>query len=244
MKNWIIAGLIGLSSTSLWAQNEDRGSDKLDLKKLEDKYWAAKDTDLAVVQNRTYAKEKRFFASLSYGPMVNDPFSYGRMTNISAGYYFTERWGVELAMETASLKDNDSVVFFRNEFGTNPDYNNFERYTSVNFIIVPFYAKMSFWDRHIMYFDMQFAFGLGNMNYTSKIDETDGGDISASSFGYNIDFTQNLFFSEHLAFRLDIKNKWTKQSFYKNNTAGNTATKLKDSTVQDTTILLGLMTFF
>ena len=98
-------------------------NDKLDLKKLEDKYWSAKDTDFNVVQNRTYSKSKKTFVSLSYGPLVNDAYSYGRMTNLSGGYYFSERIGVELAYEQASVKNNESTDTFikQNQFA--PDYN-------------------------------------------------------------------------------------------------------------------------
>src|SRR5687768_17351365 len=35
-------------------------SEKLDIQGLEEKYWAPKDTDFSVVQNRTYTKAKRF----------------------------------------------------------------------------------------------------------------------------------------------------------------------------------------
>ena len=39
-------------------------TDKVDISDLEQKYWAPKDTDFSVVQNRTYTKEKRFTFSL------------------------------------------------------------------------------------------------------------------------------------------------------------------------------------
>ena len=38
------------------SNDQQRGSDKLDIKKLEQKYWAAKDDDFSVVQNRRYVK--------------------------------------------------------------------------------------------------------------------------------------------------------------------------------------------
>lgn len=234
-------------STVSSGSNQDRGSDKLDLKRLEDKYWSAKDTDLNVVQNRTYKKDDRMFVSLSYGPLVNDAWSYGRMTNVALGYYFSERWGVEAAYEMGSLKDNDSVNAIKDpSLGGTPDYNTFKNYTSLNAIFVPFYAKMSFMDRKILYFDMQVAVGVGHMNYASKVVADDGGDIENSTMGYNIDVTQQLFFHENFAFRLDIKNKFTKQKKFKGNTSGvnPTATPLGEVNQQDTSILLGLTVFF
>ena len=246
----IVATSLNFYTNEALAQSQpsqDRGSDKLDLKRLEDKYWSAKDTDLSVVQNRTYKKDGRFFTSLSYGPLVNDAWSYGRMTNLAVGYYFNERWGLEVAHEVGSLKDNDSVIAIKDpSLGGTPDFNTFNDYTSLNAIIVPFYAKMSFMDSKILYFDMQFALGVGQMNYTSKIDSSDGGDIKDKAIGYNFDVTQQLFFHENFAFRLDIKNKFTKQKKYKGNSPGvnATATPMGDINQQDTSILLGLTVFF
>lgn len=245
------------SGTQPAPAKDERGSDKLDLKKLEDKYWSAKDTDFNVVQNRTYTKANKLYASLSYGPLVNDAYSYGRMTNGAIGYYFSERWGFELAHEMGNLKNSDSTDVFitRNKFA--PDYNAFKSYTSLNFIVVPFYAKMSFWDSKIMYFDMQFAVGVGSMKYqiqkaapfnASTQDATPTPE-DATTMGYNLDITQQLFFHENFAIRLDIKNKWSKQKkerYYINTGASQTEAdrSLGDLNQQDTSILLGLTVFF
>ncbi len=245
------------SGGSAPAPKEDRGSDKLDLKKLEDKYWSAKDTDFTVVQNRTYTKANKVYLSLSYGPLVNDAYSYGRHTNFAGGYYFNERFGVELAHEVGNLKDSDSTDVFLNRNGFAPDYNTFESYTSVNFIVVPFYAKMSFWDRKIMYFDMQFAAGLGNLKYqiqksapfNPNTQSRTPNPEDATTMAYNLDVTQQLFFHENFAIRLDVKNKWSKQRkerYFINTSSGQTENdrSLGTITQQDTSILLGLTIFY
>ncbi len=250
----LLASLMG--SVSVLAQSSAKsGSDKLDLKKLEDKYWAAKDTDFNVVQNRTYAKDGRFFLNLSYGTLVNDAYSYGRLTNGSLGYYFSERWGVEFAYEKGSLTDNDSTIYLKNTYQAAPNYNKFVDYKSVNLIWVPFYSKTSFLDRSIMYFDIQFAAGLGQMNYEIQTDPSDSASASPhalapekkSAMGYNFDITQQLFFSEHFALRLDIKNKWSKQDLKRYQIRASETEAARSAgqiTQQDTTILLGLTYFF
>jgi outer membrane beta-barrel protein len=264
LKVWILAVIAGITTTGYMAgaqaqqekqapaATDERGSDKLDLKRLEDKYWSAKDTDFSVVQNRRYTKANRFFVSLAYGPLVNDAYSYGRMTNVAGGYYFSERMGVELAYEVGAIKNSDSTDKFINVNHFAPDYNQFKSYTSINYIIVPFYAKMSFWDRKIMYFDMQFAFGVGQMSY--KIRRVDGAappavDGTDSSYdkttlGYNIDVTQQLFFAQNFAVRFDIKNKWSKQKKERYYLQSGQDRDLGEITQQDTTMLLGLNIFF
>lgn len=254
LRKYTMALLLCTGSAFAQSSSGDK-SDRLDLKKLEDKYWAAKDTDFNVVQNRTYTKDHRMFFSLSYGTLVNDAYSYGRMTNAALGYYFSERYGVEFAFEKGNLKDNDSVTVFRGNYGTAPNYNKYVDYKSINFIWVPFYSKTSFLDRKIMYFDIQFAAGIGTMTYEMQTDPVDSSHTPShpldpekkSAFGYNIDVTQQLFFSEHFAIRLDIKNKWSKQDLRKYQITGS-QTEANDrsmgsTTQQDTTILLGL-TFF
>lgn len=225
-----------------FAQSAD--SDKVDLKKLEEKYWAAKDSDYSVVQNRTYTKANRPYLSLSYGPLLNDSYSTGRMTNAALGYFFSERWGVEFAYEKGDLKDNDGVTKYRDQYGVQVDYNKFVTNKSLNVIFVPLYAKMSFLDRSILYFDMQFAAGIGQAEYEIQ---RDIGPASQTATSFNLDVTQQLFFHEHWALRLDIKNKWSTQERHRYQlTGGQTEAdrKLPDVNAQDTSILLGVTFFY
>lgn len=247
MKSIVAIGLIIFAPTvSSFAQTK-KPSDRMDLQKIEEKYWSAKDTDISVVQNRTYNKSNRFFLSLGYGPLMNDSWSTGRMTNASLGYYFSERMGFEIANEQGQLKDNDATIRLSQQSGIKPNYNTFKDYTSVNFIIVPFYAKMSFWDRKIMYFDMQFAFGVGQNNYIQKINPDQGGDKQKSAIGFNFDVTQQLFFHENFAVRLDIKNKFYQQDQVRYTigvTEDESSRSLGKLSQQDTSILVGFTFFY
>lgn len=238
LKTLLAASLI--LGTPLAVAQGDAGSDKVDLKKLEEKYWAAKDSDYSVVQNRAYPKAQRFFASLSYGPLMNDPYSTGRMTNLAVGYFFSERYGMEFSYEQGNLVDNEGTSSYLRDFnGVSPDYNKFKSTKNLSFIFVPLYAKMSFLDRAILYFDMQFAAGVGILEYGKQRQE---GEDVASTPNFHFDITQQIFFHEHIAIRLDLKNKWSKQE----------RTRFKISpdrnlpTIQnlDTTILFGLTYFY
>src|SRR3954454_2812075 len=57
--------------------NKNANSDKVDVTELEKKYWAPKDTDFSVVQNRTYSKQGKFAISALYGLHIDDDFSKG-----------------------------------------------------------------------------------------------------------------------------------------------------------------------
>lgn len=235
-------------SLKVFADGTARESDAMDIKAIEEKYWSSKDTDFNVVQNRHYAKEKRFFFSLSYGPIMNDPYSIGRMTSLNFGHYFSERTGLEFGYETASLKDNDSTEFFKTRYGANPDYNLFKSYKSINYIISPFYAKMSFWNQTIIYFDMQFAIGIGQMTFEQQVLPEQGGNRIVNVMGFNFDITQQFFFHRNWAIRLDIKNKFTNQERLKYKLDGiapdETQRSLGTFPIQDTSILFGATYFF
>lgn len=239
----LILGLaLGLSTLPALAQSAD--SDKVDLKKLEEKYWAAKDSDYSVVQNRTYTKANRPYLSLSYGPLLNDSYSTGRMTNAAVGYFFSERWGVEFAYEKGDLKDNDGVTKYRDQYGVQVDYNKFVSNKALNVIFVPLYAKMSFLDRSILYFDMQFAAGIGQIDYEVQ---RNLGPETKTATSFNFDITQQLFFHEHWALRLDIKNKWSSQERQRYQLSGGQTEAdrgLSNMNAQDTSILLGVTFFY
>ncbi len=151
---------------------EQRGSDKLDIKKLEQKYWAAKDDDFNVVQNRRYVKAERFYLTAAAGIPFNDPYSTGTLVNGSLGYFFNERWGLEATYNSASLKDNDAVKQFVDTYAAIPDHNILKSSYFLSGIWVPFYAKMSVLDKSIIYFDMGLSVGVGTLDY--EISQAEG----------------------------------------------------------------------
>ncbi|MFS4460414.1 outer membrane beta-barrel domain-containing protein [Bdellovibrio sp. HCB2-146] len=217
------------------APSDSRGSDKLDIKKLEQKYWAAKDDDFSVVQNRRYTKAERFFFSAVGGTPINDPFAKGTIFGAQVGYFFNERWGVDVAYNKGNFEDGDSTHKFKTSLGgTSPDYNFFESSILASVTFVPLYAKMSFMDKHIIYFDMGFSLGAGTLDYSIQ---RDTGSEAKNTFAYKVGVTQQIFFAEHFALRLDFNNTWAEED-RKPYTAANPA-QLGSSTVNDTSLLIG-----
>lgn len=243
--------LMLLGSSLAYAQTAtpaaNAGSDKLDIRKLEQKYWSAKDDDFAVVQNRRYTKAKRFYLSANYGVPFNDPFNNGSILGFNFGYFFNERWGLDLEHKSASLKDNDAVTSFQSRFGAYPDHNTFTGSQILSISLVPFYAKMSFMDRSIIYFDMGLSIGGGTMSYKIKQIE---GDITKSTAVVKFSVFQQIFFTEHLAVRADLTNTWGKQERAKYYNPGHgqygytDSRKLDEKTANDTSLLFGLTYWF
>jgi len=234
VKYLIVFALVSLNVAYAFAQNND----KVDLKQIEDQFWSAKDTDFSVVQNRAYPKEKRIFVNLSSGILVNDPFTSGQITRIGAGYFFSERWGIEIAHEAVDAKDNKATRNFKSNNNVFPNYNFLKGYQSASVTWVPFYAKMSFLDRKILYFDMQFSIGLGVKTYGNFLQA--GNQKTQSSPGFHFDVTQNIFFTKHLAFRVDLKNQWADQELV----VSSNGNSLGRGRVNDTKLLFGFNIFY
>lgn len=234
MNFYLVLGLLLIYVNPVWSQK----SDKIDLQKIENQFWTAKDTDFSVVQNRAFPKENRFYFGYSTGTLINDPFTTAQISRFHAGYYFNERWGIELGQENFSSSDNKSTQFFKNQLSPiYPNYNQLISNQNIGLLFVPFYAKMSFLDRRILYFDMQFNVGVGQKKYSVFMQ--DGSPNQQSSFGYHFDITQNIFFNKHLALRVDIKNQWSNQ--IRQNSG--TKTNLGSTLINDTMLLFGINFF-
>lgn len=242
IKNLIITSLLLTSVSTAWAQQPGeapiRKNDKLDIQKLEQKYWAAKDDDFSVVQNRKYSKAQRFFLTGAVGTTFNDAYSEGTLLGINAGYYFNERWGLEFSYAKGELKDNDAVAKFPAN-GVKPDHNKHDSSYFFTGSFVPFYAKMSVLDKAIIYFDMGVNLGVGMNNY--KV-QRDTGEVSESSPALRLSVFQQIFFTEHFAIRADFTNTWSSQKrlqYTANPPVGQKRT-MSDEVINDSSIMIGL----
>lgn len=237
--------------------NQGKASDKVDLKKLEDKYWSAKDEDYGVIQNRTFAKKGKLYASLVYGPLLNDPSAKGRAAGAMLGYFLNEDFGVEFSYLTYDSKKNDTVSAYENLLSVaasvSPDYNLLKSTKTISLSYTPFYAKMAFMNMSIMYFDMGFTLGTGFSDYEiQKVtkDQTTGEKTSSNEKKtaphFEIGVMQQLFLNQYFAFRLDIKNTFYSQVSQKSEINSNVAESARPETtksVNDTTITFGLTVF-
>ena len=244
----LIAGLVCGFASNAFAQagKAPTKEEKVDISDLENKYWAPKDTDFSVVQNRTYTKEKRKFFSLQYGIPTSDAYNDGSFLNFSGNYFFSERHGMQFSYIRANLTPNSAVSDLASfATGVYPDHGRMIDYWGVSYNFVPFYSKMSVMGKKIMYFDMAISPSLGMTKYKQVMLNSEG---SGTALTYGFDITQYYFFSSHWAFRVDWKNQWYSQKVQKykfTNVPVPTAEGEPVATkkIHDSLLLLGL-TFF
>jgi outer membrane beta-barrel protein len=184
---------------------------------------------------------------LGTGIIVNDPYSKGLLPQVSLGYYLSERWGFEGFYELGQLEDNDATTTYKNTLGASPNYNRLKNYVGGSVSFVPFYAKMSFLDRSILYFDMSINLGVGLKQYEVIVLDIPSVGETVSTPAFHLNFSQHLFFSESWAFRFDLNNSWSSQKRKKARlNVGETEANrnLSDAMINDTSIKLGLTWFW
>lgn len=215
--------------------------DKVDVTDIESKYWASKDTDFSVVQNRLFPKAKRFALSATAGPLVADPNSDGLYYSLDGSYYFSERWGIGLTYAVADLQDNDSVKALISSYGARPDHNKIKQFYGVSALWVPIYAKASFLNTKIVYFDFALAPGLGVQEYVQQLDL---GNRTKTAVALSIDFTQQMFFSNHFALRFDYRHRFYNQKVNRWKNVGGQNRQLRSETQHDQILTFGATFYF
>jgi len=268
-KNGFLAFAVIIATSSTYAQEDkttppastptaapaQRGSDKVDLKKLEDKYWSAKDDDYGVIQNRTFSKAGKLYLSGVYGPLINDPFATSRASGVFFGYYLTEDFGLELSYLIYNSAKNENVARINSiaNAGISPNYNLIDSAAAFSVTYTPFYAKMAFMNMSILYFDMGFTAGIGTTSYNqiAMVKDAGGNKLYEEkrkkvSPHFEVGVMQQLFINKNVAFRLDIKNTFNSQKItqYEIGTGQPESFRTEETkSANDTTITFGLTLF-
>lgn len=249
----IIFLVIHLISLFAFAQGANDQIDKIDLKKIEDKYWSAKDEDYGVIQNRTFSKTGKMYVSVVHGPLINDPFAKAKTTGLMFGYFINEDFGLELSNLTYGSTQNDTVTAYETQFGgAKPDFNLLKSSQTLSITYTPLYAKMAFMNYGIVYFDMGVTVGIGQSKYEiQKVNKDALGNKSQAnethgSIMYEFGFMQQLFINQNVAFRMDIKNSYysqTSKQYEIGIGVPETSRGVSNKSVNDTSITIGLTLF-
>lgn len=237
----VLIFMIGLPMT-LQAAPAQASDDKVDVTDLEKKYWAAKDADFSVVQNRTYSKAGRFALTGQYGYLVNDPWNDGSIASGSLGYYFSERLGIEAQYQSIDSVDNKALKNLKAQSGV-ANHGKISGYQGVSLNWVPFYAKMSVLNSSIMYFDMAISPGIGITKYDQQ---RDSGNTAKTAPTVSLTVTQSFFFSKYAAVRVDFQNRWFEEEIvgYRQDPVGSGIHPVRSKDTSQTSLLLFGLTLF
>jgi len=168
---------------------------QVNVESIKEKYWArGNQTELGVVQNRTYSKYGRFEVGLLGGVIFSDPFLSIQSLGFEAGYHISEFLSVNLLALKNFSSPSSALQTFQQTLGATVNTNNPINYFGGEVAASILYGKLSVLGQAIIYYDLHLLGGLGEMN-------TDSGHYVAPSLGIG----QRFYLSQRFSLRVDYR---------------------------------------
>jgi outer membrane beta-barrel protein len=159
--------------------DDTTNAERVDTENIKQKYWARGDeSEMGVVQNRTYSKAHKFEFQILGGMINSDPFVSTQNLGARLGYHFNEyfsahilawkSWARPSSTQNNLLGSGESI----NQIGTalNTDYANY--YYGGEFQASLLYGKLSLLGAAIIHYDLHLLAGLGATGTESGTDFT------------------------------------------------------------------------
>ena len=171
-----------------------------DVKEMSDLVKLSPFQDVAVIQKRYLPRTGRFEVFGGASGILNDAYFNGLGGGLRFGYYFSERYGIELSYQFLSTSEKTVTEDLRTDRRVQTEaFVSTESFYGADFKWTPVYGKMSFGRYTIVPFDMYFSGGFG-MTSTSQGDSEPTihlgtGQVFAKSKGmaFRWDVSWNMF---------------------------------------------------
>jgi outer membrane beta-barrel protein len=157
-------------------------------------------SEISVLQKKYLPKTNRFQAYAGTGLITNDAFFNTLAGSLKFGYFFVENMGIEasyVALTTSEAKSNKELKEIQGVTTENLVYP--KSYMGLDFMWVPIYGKVTYYNQRILNFDMYFTFGMGNTeiqnSLTASTFHVGTGQIFALSKAFSLrwDFSWSFF---------------------------------------------------
>lgn len=169
--------------------------EQVDVESVKKKYWARGDeSELGVVQNRLYTKERKLEFSALGGIISSDPFLDVRNVGASVGYHLDETFAVHLLAWKSFASSSGALDTFERVSGVTTNTNKPRSYVGGELGVSLIYGKLSLLGKKIIYYDLHTLGGLG-------VNTTETGTYLTPSLGVG----QQIWLSHQLAFRIDYR---------------------------------------
>lgn len=171
-------------------------AEQVSVDSIKEKYWArGNETELGVVQNRTFSKKGKLEFSSYLGAIYSDPFLDTKAVGFSIGYHFSEYLSAHLISLKDLVNPSSALNYFESKMGSTVNSNIPRYYVGLEGMGSIFYGKLSVLGKSIIYYDFYFLAGGGNTN-------TESGNYITPSIGFGQRFYLNKTFSVRLDYRL------------------------------------------
>lgn len=192
----------GIQATSPSHSGTSTGDvEQLNLDSIKQKYWArGNETELGVVQNRTFSKKHKVEVSLLGGVAFSDPFLTIKTLGATVGYHFSEYFGVNLLGFKQYVSPSSALLTFQQTLGATTNTNNPNYYVGAEAVGSIFYGKLSVLGKAIIYYDFDLLAGVGMTNSV-----TSSGGFVTNYVTPSVGIGQRYYLSKNFSIRLDYR---------------------------------------
>lgn len=184
------------SSTDDSAPSADSsGAERVNVENIKEKYWARGDeTELGVVQNRAYSKDRKWEVGVYGGAVLTDPFLNVANLGVTFGYHFSEYFSVRANLWKDFASGSTALSTFQSTVQATTNYNKPKAYYGGEAVGSLLYGKLSVLGKSIIYFDLHVLGGLGLTN-------TENG----TYFTPHVGVGQQVYLSKSVSVSLDYR---------------------------------------
>ena len=175
--------------------------EQVDVESIKKKYWARGDqSQLSVVQNRTYTKSNKWDLGGLGGIVNSDPFLTIKSVGGSLGYHFNEYFSFHLIGWKDLVSKSSALTSFEKFSGgtANTNYPKYFLGGEANGSLL--YGKLSVLGKAIIYYDLHLSAGAG-------VTKTESGDYFTPMGGIG----QRFYLSKNLSLRIDYRLQYYKE---------------------------------
>ena len=178
------------------APGQGTDGEQVNLDSIKEKYWERGDeTELGVVQNRTYSKKGKVELGFTGGVLFSDPFLDIKLAGITLGYHLSEYIAIQAVGMKYLVNPSTALQTFQQSLGATTNTNNPNFYAGGEVNASLFYGKLSVLGKSIIYYDLMAIGGAGVTN-------TESGNYLTPTLGVGQRFYLSKFASVRLDYRL------------------------------------------
>jgi outer membrane beta-barrel protein len=171
------------------------GAERVNVENIKEKYWARGDeTEMGVVQNRAYSKDRKWELGVYGGAVLTDPFLNVSNLGFNLGYHFSEYFELRGNFWKEFAGYSSALNTFYDTKGGVVNYNEPKAYYGGEAVGSLLYGKLSVLGKSIIYFDLHVLGGLGLTN-------TENG----TYFTPHIGLGQQVYVSKSVSLSLDYR---------------------------------------
>jgi len=210
--------------------NATRDVEQVNLDAIKEKYWARGDeTELGVVQNRTYSKKGHFEFATFGGVAFSDPFLETKMLGGAFGYHFSEYIAAYLLGWKHFSSGSSALQTFEQTQGATANTNLPRFYLGAEGSASIFYGKLSVLGKAIIYYDFLMLGGVG-------VTDTESGRYVTPHLGIG----QRYYLSKSASIRLDYRLQYYRETLLEKQITTRLGQSVGDRDNWSNTINLGI----